>query len=340
MVFSGGTTHIDKAMDIMPARSEGRRHRLTPAFTLIELLVVVAIIALLIAILLPALQRAREQARAAVCAHRVKQLTVAGTMWLLETKKTNIPAHRGWAPYVLKVMSGETVPFTCPSDEKPIPITPVFVSQHRTGFTYPMLSTDSGYFRSHRDPENNGAYRSDMETEADVAGGDRDFGDCYVYVRPKSKRADTAIIWAQKASTGRQLNLYDWRGRTLEVDFHRTAEYEQPVLWGSFGMNLSAAVAGAKPWHLIYVDYTDWSAIVEPEFGVYGMRDNGSEYLRGDGPDEPTWVAFRHGGRANVGFMDTHVERLVPHQLEVPAPGAASIWHPQRPPGWVPPMLH
>jgi len=49
-----------------PERHNGRRRR-RRAFTLIELLIVVAIIALLISILLPALSAARRQARAAKC---------------------------------------------------------------------------------------------------------------------------------------------------------------------------------------------------------------------------------------------------------------------------------
>ncbi len=47
------------------------------AFTLIELLVVVAIIAMLMSVLLPSMAKARDQAKAAVCLSRLKNLGVA-----------------------------------------------------------------------------------------------------------------------------------------------------------------------------------------------------------------------------------------------------------------------
>lgn len=257
-------------------------------------------------------------------------------MWILEHEKKSVPAHRGWAPYVLKAMSGETTPFTCPSDLKPSPIVPLFISQYRAGYKYPMLSTDSGYFRRSREPDSNGAYRLDMETEADVSGGDKDFDDATVYVTPLSDEPKLAEVWVEKRSTGRELWLHDWRGGVLERNFSVTARYKQPILWGSYGMNLSAAIPGAKSWNALYMDYTDWSAVVERKLGVRATDG----HIRGDGPLRPEWIAPRHVKRLNVGFVDTHVERKHPDAMTVPADeNAGSIWHPRRPPGWMPPRL-
>jgi prepilin-type processing-associated H-X9-DG protein len=243
-------------------------------------------------------------------------------------------------------MSGQTEPFRCPSAEDVTPIAPVSVSQFSGNMQYTTLSADSGFFRRHNNdnygPDPQGFYRLDMETEAfeeaGDAGGDADYNDAYLYVKPSTESAGKATVYGVRANTGRTLYLHDWRGRTLQEmsQGSPTDHYTQPLLWGSYGMNLSAAIPGAKPWNLLYLDYTDWSAIVETAFHV---RDTWGQY-RGDKPGKMNWIAPRHTGRVNVGFLDTHVERLPVHKLTPPNDESApSIWHPARPPGWIVPQV-
>lgn len=60
-------------------------------FTLIELLVVIAIIAILAAILFPVFARAREKARQASCQSNLKQIALAGKMYMSDYDNRVVP---------------------------------------------------------------------------------------------------------------------------------------------------------------------------------------------------------------------------------------------------------
>ncbi|MDY5695641.1 MAG: type II secretion system protein [Victivallales bacterium] len=83
---------------ITRTKKNGRRNVAKKRFTLIELLVVIAIIAILAGMLLPALNQARQKAREMDCYSKMKQLSLATTLYLDANEEMLFVRNDAWYP--------------------------------------------------------------------------------------------------------------------------------------------------------------------------------------------------------------------------------------------------
>lgn len=245
------------------------------AFTLVELLVVIAIIALLISILLPAISKAKALAQGAVCGSNLRQISVANNTYAQD-------------------FDGKYCPYGV-------------AGSHAAQWTELL----SEYVE--RDSENGDTFNT-------ATDGGKVYK-CPADLHPFPKLYGEAIGashvgeskgWLSYAMNSGPLKFASGRRTYSGVGGHAAAKIEQPAM----------TMHHADVAYLRYISDAMYF-FTNPKYGgdvIYGTPDPRSHYTtpapisqaphkeaheRLMGDDE---MVYRHGGRMNVLFADSHVE--------------------------------
>lgn len=318
-----------------------------------ELLVVVAIVALLVSLLIPSLSRARDQARSAVCGTRLREAVRGASVALLSVQRDRLSTNFGWATTSLRISGTQAEVFTCPADTNPVP-TPALYMRMYDGSRYQGETSADGPYNYMGRVGATSTYRVNMQDSVDEdyfgrdgGGGSYDAngnfsGDIDVELEWSASRGqNAATVRTRTVESAWTLILCNYRGRTIGNAQNRPV-FGAPLMWGSYGLNVSAGLRDVKGAPVLVTEYSKW--------GIFPELLQSQKTSRAYPPDNLRQkLRFRHGGRSNrgdlrdprdpsylprqrinVGFLDTHVERLGPERI---TDNRWTGWYGKRPSG-------